>query len=71
MGNSYTIKQTSQHDVTTCPKTTLTSPDTENEDGYLINTLIGKTSVGFDEIPEFLVKRCLHYTNNALAHMWK
>jgi hypothetical protein len=33
-----------------------TSPVTENEVENVINTVKGKTSAGFDEIPEFLVK---------------
>ena len=57
--NLYTIKQTSQHDKKTCPKTMFTSLVTENEVENVINTLKGKFSAGFDEIPEFLVKRCL------------
>jgi hypothetical protein len=33
-----------------------TSPVTENEVENVINTVKGKSSAGFDEIPEFLVK---------------
>ena len=59
--NSYTIKQTSQHDIKTCQKTMFTSLATENEDESVINTLKGNFSAGFDEIPEFLLKCCPHY----------
>ena len=38
-----------------------TSLVTENEVENVINTSKGKFSAGFDEIPEFLVKHCLHY----------
>ena len=36
-------------------------PVTENEIEKVINKLKGKFSAGFDEIPEFLVKRCTHH----------
>ena len=36
-------------------------PVTENEIEKVINKLKGKSSAGFDEIPEFLVKRCTHH----------
>ena len=68
--NSYTKKQTLQYDIKTCPKTILTFPGTENEDENVINTLIAKSSIGFDEIPELLVKRCLHYINESLTRIF-
>ena len=37
---------------------------TENEIEIVINKLKGKFSAGFDEIPEFLVKRCTHHIKN-------
>jgi len=64
--NSHTKKQTPQYDI----KTVLSFPGTENEDENVINTSIGKSSVGFDEIPGFLVKRCLYYINKSLAHIF-
>ena len=67
MHNSYTIKQTSQHDIKACPNTMFTSLVTENEVENIINTLKGKFSAGFDEIPEFLVKLSLHYIKKLLT----
>ena len=69
--NSYTGKKTSQHNIKTCPKTMFTSPVTENEVENVINTLKGKSSAGFDENPEFLVKLCLHYITKPLTHIFK
>jgi len=37
------------------------SPVTGNEVENVINKLKGKSSAGFDEIPEVLVKRSSHY----------
>jgi hypothetical protein len=36
-------------------------PITESELERVIKSLRGKSSAGFDEIPEYLVKRCSHY----------
>ena len=43
---------------------------TENEVENVINKLKGKSSAGFDEIPEFLVKRCSHYIKKTLTHVF-
>ena len=64
--SSYNIKQIPQYDVKTCPRSMFVSPVTENEVENIINTLKGKSSAGFDEIPEFLVKRCSNYIKNPL-----
>ena len=45
------------------------SPVTENEVENVINKLKGKSSAGFDEIPEFLVRRCLRYIKKPLTHI--
>jgi hypothetical protein len=45
------------------------SPVTENEVESVINSLKGNSSAGFDEVPEFLVKRSLHYIKKPLAHV--
>jgi len=66
--NSCTIKQTSQYDTKTCPKTMFPSLVTEYEVENVINTLKGKFSAGFDEIPEFLVKCCLHCIKKPLTY---
>ena len=52
--NSYTIKQTSQNFIKSCPKTMFASPVMENEVERVINSLKGNPSARFDEIPEFL-----------------
>ena len=57
----YKSKQTSQHDIKTCPWSMFASPVTGNEVENVINKLKGKSSAGFDEIPEVLVKRSSHY----------
>ena len=41
---------------------------TEYEVENVINTLKGKFSAGFDEIPEFLVKCCLHCIKKPLTY---
>ena len=46
------------------------SPVTENEVENVINNLKGKSSSGFDEVPEFLVKRCTHYIKKPLTHVF-
>ena len=68
--SSYKIKQTSQHDIKTCPRSMFTSPVTENEVENVINKLKRKSAAGFDEIPEFLVKRRSHYIKNPLTHVF-
>jgi hypothetical protein len=50
--------------------TMFTSPVTENEVESVIKTLKGRSSAGFDEIPEFLVKLCLHYIRKPLKHIF-
>ena len=45
------------------------SPVTENEVRNVINTLKRKSSAMFDEIPEFLVKHCLHYIKNPYSYI--
>jgi hypothetical protein len=39
-------------------------PITEIEIERVIKSLRGKSSAGFDEIPEYLAKKCLHYIKN-------
>jgi hypothetical protein len=46
------------------------SPVTENEVENIINKLKGKSSARFDEIPEFLVKRCSNYIKEPLTHIF-
>jgi len=46
------------------------SPVTGNEVENVINKLKGKSSAGFDEIPEVLVKRCSHYISKPLTHVF-
>jgi len=41
----------------------------ENEAENVINSLKGIPSARFNEIPEFLVKRCLHYIKNPRTRM--
>ena len=64
--SSHNIKQIPQYDVKTSPRSMFVSPVTENEVENIINKLKGKSSAGFDEIPEFLVKRCSNYIKNPL-----
>jgi len=61
------MKQTSQHDIKDLSKNYVHSLVTENEVENVINTLKGKFSAGFDEIPEFLVKQCFYYIKKLLT----
>jgi len=46
------------------------SPVTGNEVENVINKLKGKSSAGFDEIPEVLVKCCSHYISKPLIYVF-
>ena len=67
--SSIRTQQTFQHDTKTCPRSMFAPPVTENEIEKVINKLKGKFSAGFDEIPEFLVKRCTHHIKKPLTHI--
>jgi hypothetical protein len=45
-------------------------PITEMEIESVVESLKGKRSAGFDEVPEFLVKRCIHYIKKPLVHIF-
>ena len=68
--NSYAIKQTPKHDIKTCPKSMFASPVIEIEVENVIKMLKGKSSAGFDEIPEFLVKCCIKFIKVPLTHVF-
>jgi hypothetical protein len=44
-------------------------PITEIEIEGVIKSVRSKSSAGFDEIPEYLVKKCLHYIKKPLVHI--
>jgi hypothetical protein len=46
------------------------SPVNETEVENVVKMLKGKTSARFDEIPEFLVKRCINFFKVPLTHVF-
>ena len=67
--NSYAIKQTSKHDIKTCPKSMFASPVIEIEVENVIKMLKGQSSAGFDEITEFLVKHSIKFIKVPLKNL--
>jgi hypothetical protein len=51
----------------TCPATMLTNPVTENEVEKVIHNLKGKRSSGFDDVPDTIVKKCVHFIKKPLT----
>jgi hypothetical protein len=45
-------------------------PITEMETERVVKSLRGRPSAGFDEIPEYLAKMCLHYIKKPLVHIF-
>jgi hypothetical protein len=64
------LKHTSQLNIKNQTNTMFWLPITEMEIESVVKSLKGKYSAGFDEIPEFLTKRCLHYIKKPLVHIF-
>ncbi|PNF28301.1 hypothetical protein B7P43_G05448, partial [Cryptotermes secundus] len=56
--------------INCCPNTIFFHPITEYEIVCVTNSLKGKLSAGYDEIPEYLVKKCINYVKRPLAHIF-
>ena len=56
--------------INCCPNTIFFHPVTEYEIGCVTNSLRGKLSGGYNEIPEYLVKKCINYVKRPLAHIF-
>jgi len=52
-----------------CPNSIFIHPVTEEEAISLTKSLRGKPTAGYDDIPERLVKQCLHLIKGSLAHI--
>jgi hypothetical protein len=52
------------------PNTIFIHPVTEYEIECVIKSLKGKLSTGYDEIPEYLVKKCMKYVKKPLTHIF-
>jgi hypothetical protein len=50
--------------INCCPNTIFIHPVTEYEIERVTNSLKGKLSTGYDEIPEYLVKKCINHVKN-------
>jgi hypothetical protein len=46
-------------------------PVTEDELGNAVRNLRGMSSAGFDEIPEYLVKKCIQYIKKPFVHIFQ
>jgi len=53
-----------------CPNSIFIHPVTEEEVISLTKSLKGKPSAGYDDIPERLVKQCIHLIKGSLAHIY-
>ena len=62
--NSHINVLTLQQKIDYCPSNIFLYPVTENEVENVTQSLQGNSSAGFEEIPEFLVKQCIHYIKN-------
>ncbi|PNF20311.1 hypothetical protein B7P43_G13693 [Cryptotermes secundus] len=62
--------QTSQQRIQYQTNTMFWLPITEIEIERVIKSLRGKPSAGFDEIPEYLAKRCSQYIKKPLVHIF-
>jgi len=52
------------------PNTMFVCPVTEDELNQVVSKLQGKSTTGFDQIPEFLVKECIQYIKKALIFIF-
>ena len=57
-------------EINYCLNTVFISPVTEEEVVKLSMNLKGKTTAGYDDIPENLVKRCIQLIKKPLAHIY-
>jgi hypothetical protein len=63
-GSTYVLQ------LTRCPNSTFIYPVTEEEVISLTKSLKGKTTSGVDDIPENLVKQCIHVTKGPFSHVY-
>jgi hypothetical protein len=61
--NNINIQMQKQR-INCCPNTILIHPVTEYEIECVTNSLKGKLSTEYDEIPEYLVKKCINHVKN-------
>jgi hypothetical protein len=59
----------STSEITHCSNTVFINPVTEEEIAKLCKNLKGKTTAGYDDIPEILVKHCIRLIKKPLAHI--
>jgi hypothetical protein len=50
--------------INCCPNTIFIHPVTEYEIEHVTNSLKGKLSTGYNEIPEYLVKKCINHVKS-------
>jgi hypothetical protein len=68
--NSCNINiQTAKESINYCPNSIFLLPVTESEIECVTKSLKGKSSPGFDDIPESLVKQCIQYIKKPLTHI--
>lgn len=53
--------QLQKQGINCCPNTIFLHPVTKYEIVCVTNSLKGKLSAGYDEIPEYVVKKCINY----------
>jgi len=63
---SYINGPTAQKIIKYDLNTKFVYPVTEDELNQVVSKLKGKSATGFDQIPEFLVKECIHYIKRPL-----
>jgi hypothetical protein len=65
-----TNTQMQKQRVNCCSNTIFLQPVTEYEIEHVTNNSKGKLSTGYDEIPEYLVKKCINYVKKPLTHIF-
>jgi hypothetical protein len=65
----HTKTYVGQRKIHYCPNSIFVVPITEDEVEIVIKNLKGKFSVGYDEIPEYVVKQCASFIRGPLMHL--
>jgi potassium voltage-gated channel Eag-related subfamily H protein 8 len=66
----HTNTYVGQRKIDYCPNSIYVVPIIENEVESVIKNLKGKFSVGYDEIPEYVVKHCASFIRGPLTHIY-
>jgi hypothetical protein len=67
---SYVNGQTAQMKIIYNPNTMFVYPVTLDKLNQVVNKLKSKSATGFDQIPEFLVKKCIQYRKKPLIFIF-